>query len=79
MHDYQPIACSLYDYLELLIMKKQRVHLIFKDDKIETRLLDIFTKEGVEYTNLESGETIRLDTILKIDNLITGEFIQCKS
>ena len=78
MKKYQPIACSLYDYFELLIIKKQRVLITTEDSKIQTVLVNIYTKESIEYTELENGSILRLDDIKKIDNLSTGEFISCK-
>lgn len=79
MKKYTPIACSLYDYFELLILKKQKVIVTTATAKIESAFANIYTKKGVEYLVLETGEELRLDTIEKINNLNTGEFIQCKS
>lgn len=69
---YQPIDCNIYDELVLLIMRKQNIKLEFKNTndsstEVETKLTNIYTKEGEEFITLESGQDIRLDKILKID------------
>ncbi len=78
MKKYQPIACTLYDHFEHLITRKQKVILITEETTIETVLVNIYAKKGEEYVELENGDVLRLDSIIKIDNLNTGEFIQCK-
>ena len=79
MKKYQPIACSLYDHFEILIMRKQRVVITTKESSFETLLINIYARDSIEYIELENGEVLRLDAIEKIDNLSTREFIQCKN
>jgi len=78
MEKYQPIACSLYDYLELLILKKERVHILTDESEFEDTFINLYTKDKIEYADFKSGRTLRLDVIEKINNLITKEIIHCK-
>ncbi len=73
--EYKPIACGLYDELELRAIRKQRVKLIFQDDKkgnevIECIITDLFSKNKVEFLKTSDGKIIRLDDILELDGII---------
>ena len=68
MKKYKPIACSLYDYYELLIREKQQVIIKTDSREIEALIINIYTKEHVEYIDLDNATTLRLDTIKKISN-----------
>ncbi|HMN18103.1 MAG: Rho-binding antiterminator [Ignavibacteriota bacterium] len=72
---YKPIACGLYDELELRALRKQRVKIIFlnaKDDNelIECIITDLFSKDNTEYLKTDNGRIIRLDNIIEMDNII---------
>lgn len=67
--EYHPIDCNYYDELVLLIMEKAPCEIIYNDEKghrISTRmrLTNIYTKEKVEYLDLEDGTTLRLDQLI---------------
>lgn len=78
MKSYTPIACSLYDYFELLILKKQEVIITTYEESFQTILTNIYAEKGVEYLELKNENRIRLDAIIEINNLKTNEFINCK-
>lgn len=66
MDHYKPVDCNLYDVYIRYIIEKRKVTIISsKDSAIKTHctLKDIFTKNGVEYIELDNGETMRLDEI----------------
>ncbi|GIK21524.1 MAG: hypothetical protein BroJett005_09380 [Ignavibacteriota bacterium] len=72
---YKPIACGLYDELELRALRKQRVKIIFlnaRDDNelIECIITDLFSKDNTEYLKTDNGRIIRLDNIIEMDNII---------
>ncbi|MCZ7609512.1 MAG: Rho-binding antiterminator [Ignavibacterium sp.] len=72
---YKPIACGLYDELELRALRKQRVKIIFlnaKDDNelIECIITDLFSKDNTEYLKTDNGRIFRLDNIIEMDNII---------
>ncbi len=73
--EYKPIACGLYDELELRAIRKQRVKLIFQNDKkgnevIECIISDLFSKDKIEFLKTSDGKIIRLDDILELDGII---------
>ncbi len=66
MDQYKPIDCNLYDvYIRYIIEKRKVIITSLKDSSIKTNctLTDIFTKNGIEYIELDKGETKRLDEI----------------
>ncbi|MBW7842206.1 MAG: hypothetical protein H3C40_05735 [Ignavibacterium sp.] len=72
---YKPIACGLYDELELRALRKQRVKIIFLNAKdnnelIECIITDLFSKDNTEYLKTDNGRIIRLDNIIEMDNII---------
>jgi Rho-binding antiterminator len=69
---YVPIAPEFYYLLETLAMKRQPAQIGFVDaDGIEqqrtTTITDVYAREGVEYLLMGSGETVRLDRLVKVD------------
>jgi len=72
---YKPIACGLYDELELRALRKQIVNILFLNDKNENELIecviaDLFSKDRTEYLKTGNGRIIRLDNIIEMDNII---------
>ena len=71
---YKPIACGLYDELELRALRKQKVNLLFINDKnknesIDCVITDLFSKDKIEYLKTDNGRIIRLDNIIEMDNI----------
>jgi len=71
---YKPIACGLYDELELRALRKQKVNLLFFNDKNENEsidcvIADLFSKDKIEYLKTNDGRVIRLDNIIEMDNI----------
>ncbi len=72
---YKPIACGLYDELELRALRKQKVKIVFLNNKNENEIdeciiADLFSKDKVEYLKTDAGKIIRLDNIIELDNII---------
>ncbi len=72
MEQYQPINCDFYDELEALATLKRKCDIIFRSEDggtivIKGRIVDLFTKEKVEFMKLESGLEIRLDKLIEVD------------
>ena len=68
---YQPISCSFYDELEALATLKQIVKITFFDDNkqqqtIRGKIINLYTKEKVEFLEIDKGLTIRLDKLVKV-------------
>jgi Rho-binding antiterminator len=73
--EYKPIACGLYDELELRALRKKTIKLTFQNDKndneiIECIIADLFSKDKIEFLKTNDGKIIRLDDVLEIDGII---------
>ena len=73
-NQYNPINCSLYDYLEMWAIKKTPLHIYYKEGSESQTIeqdfiVDLQTKDKEEFVFLQSGKVIRLDNILKINNV----------
>ncbi|MEJ1296100.1 MAG: Rho-binding antiterminator [Candidatus Sedimenticola sp. (ex Thyasira tokunagai)] len=74
MNDYQPISCKLHSEYELLAIRQKTVYLQLagKHERLMGKILDIYTRERVEYLLLEtaSGDSheIRLDSINSLNS-----------
>jgi transcriptional antiterminator Rof (Rho-off) len=71
--DYRPVACGFYDELGLRMMRGTPCRLVFKTDDgreaVETTIDDLYTEGDAEYVRLADGTTIRLDRIVKVDEV----------
>ncbi len=73
--EYKPIACGLYDELELRALRKHIVKLTFQNDKNENEIIeciiaDLFSKDKIEFLKTNDGKIIRLDDVLELDGII---------
>ena len=71
--DYQPIACGFYDELEAAATRKKQVYLHYFNDLRQlcqgpAVLQTFITRDQAEYAILASGEEIRLDHIIRLDD-----------
>lgn len=72
---YRPISCDIYSTLELAILHRQRLHLVWHDGNVcFTRTvipIDLETRTGQEFLHyrLSSGEPgcVRLDRINRME------------
>ena len=73
MTNYKPIDCSLHDRLESVATLRQTVQLVYESPRgtttLEDRIVDVFSKNDEEFIRLASGQTIRLDHILRLDDI----------
>ena len=73
--EYKPIACGLYDELELRALREKIIKLTFQNDKndneiIECIIADLFSKDKIEFLKTNHGRIIRLDDVLEMDGII---------
>lgn len=71
--DYQPIACGFYDVLEAAATRKQPVYLQYFNDlrqlcQESVAIQTFVTRDHAEYAQLASGEEVRLDRIIRLDD-----------
>ena len=73
--EYKPIACGLYDELELRALRKQKITLKFLNDINEAEIIecviaDLFSKDKTEFLKTTYERIIRLDDIVELDNIL---------
>ena len=70
---YVPIDCTFYDRLEAAATQRRRVALQYFNDLrqlcLESGVIDtLFIRDTVEFLRLKSGEEIRLDHLIRLDD-----------
>lgn len=69
--EYKPVACSFYDQLELLALKKQIIIIDYINESgthsLPAIIKELVTKEQEEFLVTTSNLEIRLDKITGID------------
>jgi Rho-binding antiterminator len=70
---YRPISCNFYDELELAAMRKKPVTIRFLDASGHERSLqaviqNLYSVSGEEFMLLDTGEPIRLDQLISIND-----------
>lgn len=68
---YEPIDCAFHDELVSWATLQRPVEIVYKNqtgDQVTTqsRIADVFTKDGAEYVRLQNGEIIRLDMLTQV-------------
>lgn len=71
--EYQPISCDFYDILELIATERRSVAVHYRGDdgqpkSQQSQILDLFSQNHVEYVSLSSGESVRLDRLIAVDD-----------
>ena len=78
MKPYQPIDCNFYDILEATAVKRKTVPIVIIEDNsqqtIETKIIDLYAKDSIEYMVMENDKTIRLDQIVSVDGVVLEGF-----
>ena len=71
---YQTVSCHFYDELEFLAVKKIIAKITYFENEnemtIEDLIVDFKTKNKEEFLILKNGTQIRLDKIIKINDLV---------
>jgi len=73
---YTPILCEFHDHLEALATTRRPAKITFTDptgvvQQREAIISDIYARKGSEYLAMTSGETIRLDHIIAVDEALS--------
>ena len=76
---YRPIDCAFHDVLESLATTGQPARVEFINvhgmpQSRTARLLDVFSRSGAEYLVLSTGETLRLDRLVAVDDSRLADF-----
>lgn len=71
--EYDPVSCRVYDELGLRMMRGTACRLVVQrdsgDETVDAHIEDLYTEGDAEYVRLADGQTIRLDRILRIDDV----------
>jgi Rho-binding antiterminator len=70
---YQAISCEYHDMLEILAMRRKVVGVLYVNAQDERQarvstISDVFTQGGEEYLVMGTGEAVRLDRLVAVDN-----------
>ena len=73
-NNYKPIDCGYHDHLEAAASKREFVKLQYLSDIREFQtatgvINDIETRSGEEYLTLSTGEEVRLDRIVRLNDI----------
>jgi Rho-binding antiterminator len=75
---YQTVSCHFYDELEALAVKKVISHITYSENEneinVEDIIVDFKTKNKEEFLILKNGTQIRLDKIIKINEIKASNF-----
>jgi len=68
---YIPINCNYYDLLEHYATLGEEVVVVFRsesggEEQEFARIVDLYTRQGVEYMKLADGTEIRLDQLISV-------------
>lgn len=76
MDNYKPVDCGFYDRLEAAAVLRKTVEIEFlKDDSSVTSeavIKDLRAVNGAEFLILTDGTEIRLDRIVSVDGISSG-------
>ncbi|MEM8897389.1 MAG: Rho-binding antiterminator [Bacteroidota bacterium] len=80
---YTPIACGLYDQLEIWAMRRKEVSIVYDDGHgpvtISDRIKDLTQKDKAECMVLEQHEEIiRLDDLISVEGISFASAEACK-
>ena len=75
---YQTVSCDFYDELETLAVKKVLSKITYSENEneidIEDLIVDFRTRNKEEFLILKNGTQIRLDKIIKINEIPPANF-----
>ncbi|MCP4442053.1 MAG: hypothetical protein GY810_24350 [Aureispira sp.] len=81
--EYKSISCNFYDLILARATFKSLENITYLDPQnkqltVESKIIDVFTKEKAEYLKLEQGTIIRLDKIISIGKDKLSDYESCK-
>lgn len=70
---YQPIACSIYDHIEIMAMRGTVQLIVYKQGneivEITSKIHDVFSKDKEEFIRVKENQIIRLDRLIKLGDI----------
>jgi Rho-binding antiterminator len=76
---YHPISCEFHDLLEARATARKPVQIRFHDaagavQTCSAVITDMFARSGAEYLVLSTGETLRLDQLIEVDDAKLADY-----
>ncbi|MEM8505201.1 MAG: hypothetical protein AAF716_18855 [Cyanobacteria bacterium P01_D01_bin.1] len=76
MSEYTPVSCELYDKLEAIATLHRTSQITYQNQAsekvaVETKIVDVYAKDGADYCKFEDGTIVRLDKLQAIE--VSGE------
>jgi Rho-binding antiterminator len=70
---YHPISCDFHDLLEALATAREPARVRFRDgdgalQHRSAAITDVFSRDGAEYLVIGTGEILRLDQLVAVDD-----------
>lgn len=77
--EYRPISCDYHDLLESFAMSCAPAQIRFRDaeDVVQRRsasIIDVFARDGSAYLSMSTGETVRLDHLLDVNDFKLADY-----
>ena len=67
---YVPVACAVHDRLESWAVRQTPVEVVWRDGdgerRAQTRIADVFARDGADWVALEAGPTVRADRLVSV-------------
>lgn len=72
MSDYTPVSCELYDKLEAIATLHRTSQIAYRTEagekvQVESKIVDVYAKDGADYCKLANDAIIRLDQLEAIE------------
>lgn len=76
---YHPISCEFHDLLETHATARRLTQIRFRDGEgaVQFRsatITDVFARDGAEYLSMSTGEILRLDQLLEVDDAKRADY-----
>jgi Rho-binding antiterminator len=76
---YHPISCEFHDLLEVNATVRKPARIRFRDGEGAVQLrnaviTDVFARDGAEFLSMSTGEILRLDQLLEVDDTRLADF-----
>jgi Rho-binding antiterminator len=78
-NQYLPISCDYHDLLESFAMSRTATQIRFRDaegvvQRRSAAIIDVFARDGSEYLSMSTGETVRLDHLLAVNDFKLADY-----
>ena len=77
--EYRPISCDFHDLLDSFAIARKLAQIRFREaegvvQRRSAAITDVFARVGAEYLSMSTGETVRLDQLLAVDDFKLADY-----